>query len=131
MITNLSLNTHPDLHLKRHFRMDIPPSPTLAHQSVTINLPPSHFFLQIKPTLAAPLLQRHHKIFATAGISRLHNMRIPHDPQHPIFETRLNPGVNRIEIELIAALSSDAPKGPNGQDVEMEKITIFANLLRN
>lgn len=115
--------------------MDLPPSPTLAHQSITINLPPTHYYLQIQASLAAPLLERHYKIFATSGTQRLHNVpRVPGsllDPQYPNFEARLLPGVNRIEIELIAALSKGAPKGATGQDVEMEKITIFANLLRN
>lgn len=52
------------------------------------------------------------------------------DPRHPLFEARLLPGVNRIEIELIAALPKGAPKTASGQDVEMEKITVFANLMR-
>jgi hypothetical protein len=135
MITNLSLATHPGLNLSKHFRMDLPPSPTMAQQSITINLPSTHYYLQIKPTIAASLLERQYKLFVTSGTQRLHAMPTipghPVDPRHPLFEARLLPGVvNRIEIELIAALPRGAPKPTNGQDVEMEKITVFANLLR-
>lgn len=134
MITNLSLATHPGLNISRHFRMDLPPSPTLAQQSITINLPSTHYYLQIKPTIAAPLLDRQHKLFVTSGTQRLHGMpTIPGqvvDARQPLFEARLLPGVNRIEVELIAALPKGAVKAANGQDAELEKITVFANLLR-
>src|ERR1700733_11057542 len=134
MITNLSLATHPGLNISRHFRMDLPPSPSKAVQSITINLPSTHYYLQIKPTIAASLLERQYKLFVTSGTQRLHAMTtIPGhsvDPRHPLFEARLLPGVNRIEIELIAALPKGAPRPPNGSDVELEKTTVFANLMR-
>jgi hypothetical protein len=135
MITNLSLATHPGLNISKHFRMDLPPSPTMAQQSVTINLPSTHYYLQLKPTIAASLLERQYKLFVTSGIQRLHAMpTIPGhsiDPRHPLFEARLLPGVNRIEIELIAALPKGVPKPANGLDGEVEKIIVFANLMRS
>lgn len=106
----------------------------MAQQSITINLPSTHYYLQIKPTIAQSLLQRQHKLFVTSGSQRLHAVPlIPGhavDPTNPLFEARLLPGVNRIEIELIAALPKGAPKGPSGQDMELEKVTVFANLMR-
>lgn len=113
--------------------MDLAPSPTMAQQSITINLPSTHYYLQLKPTIAPLLLERQYKLFVTSGIQRLNAMPMPGqapDPRHPLFEARLIPGVNRIEIELIAALPKGATKPANGQDVEMEKITIFANLMK-
>ena len=134
MITNLSISTHPGLNITKHFRMDIPPSDTMAQQSVTINLPSTHYYLQIKPTIAPSLLERQHKLFFTLNTQRLHAMPlIPGHPvytRHPLFEGRLLPGVNRLEIELIAAIPKGAPKLANGLDTELEKITLFANLLR-
>ncbi|KFY16711.1 hypothetical protein V492_01147 [Pseudogymnoascus sp. VKM F-4246] len=134
MITNLHLSTHPGLHLTRHFHMDLPPSPTMTQQSITINLPHTHYYLQIKPTIADSLMERQHKLFVTSGTQRLVAMpQVPGQPvdhRNPLFEARLLPGVNRIEVELIAALSKGASKAANGQEVELEKVTIFANLLR-
>lgn len=135
MITNLSLATHPGLtHLTKHFKMDIPPSPTMTQQSVTINLPSSHYYLQIKPTISPFLLERQYKLFVTIGAQRLNALpTIPGhsiDTRHPLFEARLDTGVNRIEIELIAALPKGAAKLANGQDAELEKITVFANLMK-
>lgn len=40
------------------------------------------------------------------------------------------PGVNRIEVEMIAGPPRGAPKTAPGQDIELEKITVFVNLLR-
>jgi hypothetical protein len=135
MITNLSLATHPGLNISRHFRMDLPPSPTMAQQSITINLPSTHYYLQIKPTIAASLLERQFKLFITCGTQRLNAMpTIPGhsvDQRHPLFEARLLPGVNRIEVELIAALPKGSAKPVSGQEVELEKTTIFANLMRS
>jgi hypothetical protein len=51
------------------------------------------------------------------------------DSAQPLFEARLLPGVNRIEVEIIAALPK-ALKNSSGQEVELEKVTIFANLMR-
>ena len=135
MITNLNLATHPGLNITRHFKMDLPPSPTMAQQSVTIVLPHTHYYLQIKPTLAQSLHDRQYKLFVTSGSQRLHAMPLmpghAPDPRHPLFEARLLPGVNRIELELIAALPKGASKLAGSQDVELEKITIFANLLKD
>jgi hypothetical protein len=134
MFTNLTLATHPGLNIHRHFRLDLPPSATMTHQSVTINLPSSHFFLQIKPTISSALLPRQHKVFVTSGFQRLSAMPNtpgqPVDQSNPLFEARLKTGVNRIEIEIVAALPKGAPKPANGQDMEMEKITVYANLLQ-
>ncbi|OBT55789.1 hypothetical protein VE04_04289 [Pseudogymnoascus sp. 24MN13] len=134
MITNLHLSTHPGLHLTRHFHMDLPPSPTMTQQSITINLPHTHYYLQIKPTIANSLMERQHKLFVTSGTQRLVAMpQVPGQPidhKNPLFEARLLPGVNRIEVELIAALPKGASRAAIGQEVELEKITIFANLLR-
>ncbi|KAJ8058155.1 hypothetical protein OCU04_013010 [Sclerotinia nivalis] len=135
MITNLSIATHPRLNVSRHFHMDLPPSATLTQQSITINLPSTHYYLQIKPTIAQALLERQYKIFVTSGVTRLHAIPlIPNhgvDPRQPLFEARLLPGVNKIEVELIAALPKGTVKPAGGPDVEIEKITVFANLMRN
>ena len=133
MITNLSISTHPGLNISKHLRMNLPPSPTKTQQSVTINLPSSHYYLQIKPTIAPSLHERQYKLFVTSGTQRLHAIPIPGqglDNLNPLFEARILPGVNRIEVELIAALPKDAPKLANGQEVELEKFTIFANLMK-
>jgi hypothetical protein len=107
----------------------------MAQQSITINLPSTHYYLQIKPAIAASLLERQFKLFVTCGTIRLPAMpTIPGhsvDQRHPLFEARLLPGVNRIEVELIAAVPKVAAKPVSGQEVELEKITIFANLMRS
>lgn len=132
MITNLNLATHPGLNISRHFKMDIPASSTLTQQSITINLPTTHYYLQVNPVISPALLDRQHKVFVTCG-SRLHALPLingqPIDPQNAVYDARLHPGVNRIEVEIIAALPKGA-KPINGQDYETEKFTVFANLIK-
>lgn len=53
----------------------------------------------------------------------------PIDTRNSVYDIRLHPGVNRIEVEIIAALSKGA-KPINGQDYETEKIMVYANLMK-
>jgi hypothetical protein len=134
MITNLSISTHPGLNIPNHLRMNIPPSATKTQHSITINLPPTHYYLQLKPTIAPSLLDRQYRLFVTSGTHRLHAMPTipghPVDSRNPLFEARLSKGINRIEIELIASVPKGSTKATNGQEAELEKITVFANLMK-
>ena len=133
LISNLSISTHPGLKINHHFHLDIPPSSTQSQQSITISLPATHYYLRIVPTIAHNLNHRQSKLFVTANLQRLNP--IPQrpeeaDPRRPLYETRVSPGVNRIEVEMIAGPPRGAPKLGLGQEVELEKITVFANVLR-
>lgn len=133
LISNLSISTHPGLKIKHHFHLDVPPSPTQSQQSITINLPSTHYYLRIIPTIAHNLSHRQSKLFVTANLQRLNP--IPQRPEEadsrrPLYETRVSPGVNRIEVEMIAGPARGAPKLGSGQEIELEKITVFANVLR-
>lgn len=130
-VANLSISTHPGLNLDRHFHLDVPPSPTSTQQTMTINLPSTHFFIRICPTLAPNLGQRPHKVFVTANMQRLNP--IPQKPEEtdsrmPSYEARILPGVNRIEIEVVAGQTRGAPKIGLGQEYETEKVTVLAHL---
>ena len=134
LISNLTIATHPALKLDNHFHLDIPPSPTLSQQSVTITLPATHFCLEITPTITANLAHRQSKIFVTVNNSqRLHPRPMKAedmDSRRPLYDARVIPGVNRIDVEMIAGPPRGTPKVGTGQDIELEKITIFLNLLR-
>ncbi|KAL8932404.1 MAG: hypothetical protein Q9216_006853 [Gyalolechia sp. 2 TL-2023] len=133
LITNLSISTHPGLKIEKHFHLDVPPSPTTTQQSITITLPSSYYYLQLIPTLAPSVLHRPYKIFVTVNANRI--MSTPHRPEESdarksLYEHRVVPGMNRIEVELVAGTPRGAPKMGTGPDLEVEKITIFAHLMR-
>lgn len=134
LITKVTIATHPDLNIPRHFKMDVLPSPEMSQQSVTINLPSTHYYIQVSPIVARHVVNRQHKLFLTVNGQRLQSMpKIQGgvmDRESQVFVARLIPGVNRIELEIIAALPKGAVKGVNGSDVELEKFNIFANLLK-
>ncbi|KAI9880143.1 MAG: hypothetical protein M1830_005172 [Pleopsidium flavum] len=133
LISNLSISTHPGLKIDHHFHLDVPPSSTQSQQSITINLPSTHYYLRVVPTIAHNLSHRPSKLFVTANVQRLNpTPQRPEeaDPRQPLYETKVFPGVNRIEVEMIAGPPRGAPKSGAGQDVELEKITIFANVLK-
>ncbi|CAL8575273.1 hypothetical protein XPA_001208 [Xanthoria parietina] len=133
LIANLSISTHPGLKIDKHFHLDIPPSPTTTQQSITITLPSSHYFLQIVPTLTPSVIHRPFKTFVTVN-----NTRVPPTPQRPddsdvrkpLYESRVQPGMNRIDVEMVAGTPRGAPKVGTGPELEIEKITIFAHMVR-
>ncbi|KAI9850245.1 MAG: hypothetical protein M1838_005971 [Thelocarpon superellum] len=133
LISNLSISTHPGLKIPRAFHLDVPASPTACQQSVTINLPPTHYYLQFVPTIAPAMATRQTRLFFTAGAQRLNPMPQPPnqvDLRKPLYELKLMPGVNRIEVEMVAGPVRGTPKVGSGPDVELEKITVFVNLLK-
>lgn len=134
LIANLNISTHPGLNKDRPFQFNVPPSSIATQQSITINLPSSHFFLRIRPTLAPSLSIRPSKVFVTANMQRLNP--IPErpeetDPSRPLYEARVTTGIiNRIEIEVVAGTPRGTPKVGNGPEIETEKITLFVNLTK-
>ncbi|CAD6589031.1 MAG: hypothetical protein ASARMPREDX12_003568 [Alectoria sarmentosa] len=130
LIANLNVATHPGLNIKDHLSLDIPASLTHTQQSRTITVPCTHFFLRIAPTVSSSLMHRPSKTIVSCGNNRLEPTRQTGepDPRRPIYETRLVPGVNSIEVEIIAGPPRGAPKVGSGQDIEFEKITVFVHL---
>lgn len=130
LIANLNVSTHPGLNIKDHLSLDIPASPTHTQQSRTITVPYTHFFLRITPTVSSSLMHRPSKTIVSCGNNRLEPTRQTGepDPRRPVYETRLVPGVNSIEVEIIAGPPRGAPKVGSGQDIEFEKITVFVHL---
>ena len=82
------------------------------------------------PTVSASLIHRPSKTIVSCGNNRLEPTRQTGeaDPRSPVYETRLVPGVNSIEVEIIAGPPRGAPKVGSGQDIEFERITVFVHL---
>ncbi|KAK7545686.1 Bromodomain-containing protein [Phyllosticta citricarpa] len=131
LLPNIIINTHPQLNVPRPFRFNIPASPKLAQQSVTISLPGSHTSIQIQPHVPVALTQRPWRIFVTVNNTRINqvtNLETRGEKGRPVYEARMQPGVNRVDIEVIAATGSAGK--PKSEGVEIEKCTIFVNLMR-
>lgn len=136
------INTHPQLNVPRPFKFHIPASPRLTQQSVTVSLPSSHSSIQIQPHVPVALTQRPWRIFVIVNNTRVNQVpasleqqqssstAASRDKSRQVYETRLQPGVNRIDVEIVAASvpSPANPKAPEG--IEMEKCTVFVNLMR-
>ncbi|KAL2005009.1 hypothetical protein VTN00DRAFT_2859 [Thermoascus crustaceus] len=133
LIENVSIFTHPSLTLRQGFHLDIPSSPTASQQCVTINLPSSHNFISIRPSVAASTPQRQTKLVVSLGMQKV---QVPSqdrssDQTKPTYDIRLNTGVTKVDLEMIAGPSRGVPKsGPPGSDLEYERVTIYFNLLR-
>ncbi|KAI9785841.1 MAG: hypothetical protein M1816_008233 [Peltula sp. TS41687] len=148
LITNVNISTHPGLTLESHFRLDVPASDTATQHSVTMHLPASHYYLNIVPTLASGLATRPHVLVVTTAYGTQKIQALPHsDPRAPVYEIRLMAGVNRIDVEIVAALipaptpasSSASPQAgntkvssvPQDKDIDYERFTLFVNLMKN
>ncbi|KAI4217358.1 MAG: hypothetical protein LQ351_000667 [Letrouitia transgressa] len=134
LITNVSISTHPGLKIDKHFHLDIPPVAESTYQSITITLPSTHYYLRIVPTMTSQVSQRPFKIFVTVNNQRLNTIpQMPEssDQRKPVYESRFMPGVNRIEVEMVAGIPRGVPKIGTGPELEVEKFTIFAHLVKD
>ncbi|KAK8164438.1 Bromodomain-containing protein [Phyllosticta citrichinensis] len=132
LLPNITINTHPQLNVARPFKFNIPASPKLTEQSVTVSLPGTHTSIQIQPHVPVALTQRPWRIFVSVNNTRINqvtNLETRGEKGRPVYESRMQPGVNRIEIEVIAATASVAGK-PKSEGVDLEKCIIFVNLMR-
>ena len=128
LISNLNIRTHPELDTALKFEYNMTASSTLLQQSVTISLRKTQWRLLISPTLSTTLTQRPSKTFVTCNNRRLQALSQEGvDHGRPVYEHKLMPGTNTIEIEVIAGMPRGAPKIGNGPDVELEKFTVFAH----
>jgi hypothetical protein len=128
LVPKITIATHPNLNLPKPLKLAISPHPTLSQQSRTMTLPSSHYFLQISPTISKGLsFGRPYKMFVTVNNIRLTQRDTLQDGflRTHVYETSLAQGVNRIEIEVVA--SKDQAK----EGLDVEKVTVFANLLRS
>lgn len=77
-------------------------------------------------------MHRPSKTIVSCGNNRL--VQVPQaeepDPRRLIHETRIVPGVNSIEVEVIAGPPRGALKVGSGQEIEYEKFTVFVHLQR-
>jgi len=100
---------------------------------MTVMLPASQYYLQIKPTVSNALLSgRQYKLFVMINGQRVNASTKPHmnsesiatAERKPAYDVSLNPGVNRIEVEIAAVTG-------RGGTLEIEKVNVFVNLTRN
>ena len=127
LITNLTISTHRELEISDHFHLVVPASTTATQQSITINLPSTHYQLQIVPTVNPNVAHRPSKLFVTNNTMRLKPSNTT-DMHKQMYDARLLPGVNRVEVELIAGPQRGSLKSL-GPEIELEKITLFINIL--
>ncbi|KXL41344.1 hypothetical protein M433DRAFT_139084 [Acidomyces richmondensis BFW] len=131
----VTVSTHPQLAIPKRFSLSITPHATLAHQSTTITLPTSHYFLQIAPTISKQLsMGRPYKMFVTVNGTRLNQrdtqFHVDTGKRTHVYEGSLAQGVNRIEVEVAASKLDAGNEDGNGKGLDVEKVTVYANLMR-
>ena len=130
LFTNLNITARPGTNNSRNFTLDIPASSERTHQSRAITLPSQYRQIRIVPTLSPSLLQRPSKTFVTCNAHRLSaTAQLELDQMKPVYDCNLLPGVNTIEVEVIAGLPRGFAKSAgSGSDIEIEKTTVFAHV---
>lgn len=129
LLADVKIATHPQLKIPVPFSLSIPPHATLSHQSTTITLPSSHYFVQVSPTISKQLSAGlPYKVFVTVNGTRLTQRDTVFDAagtgrRTHVYEGSLAQGVNRVEVEVAAAKD-------NGTGLNVEKTTVYVNLMR-
>lgn len=129
----VTLSTHPQLrNISKPYSLAITPHAALSQQSTTITLPSTHYYLQIAPTISRDLsMGRAYKMFVTVNGTRLTQrdtqFHADTGKRTHVYEGSLAQGVNRIEVEVAAAKIGE---NSEGKGLDVEKLTVFANLLR-
>ena len=133
LITELRVQTHNSLGVEQPFYLQIPPSPTLTQQSVTISLPSTHYCLIITATFPPVKLGHTEKYFLTLNARQVQPSTMRTDiPGYKQVQWEVKPNtqiVNRIEVERITAPIRGAPRIGVGLEIEFEKTTILMNYL--
>ncbi len=129
----LVITTHPSAQVENKLVTTFTASVTEYQQEVVVNMPLSHFRLQLKPQVA-PFLETEHrewKLNVIHDTTRLFPSSVSFDKRgEPIFDVTLRYGINRVEVTLVAALPR-GEKAPNGLNMEMERFVIHMNLLKH
>jgi len=130
LLPSVTVASHPQLKVSKPFSMAIPPHATLSLQSTTITLPSQHYFLQISPTISKQLsMGRPYKMFVTLNGTRLNQrdtqFHADTGKRTHVYEGSLAHGVNRVEVEVVAAKQEGDGKG-----LDVEKVTVYANLMK-
>ncbi|KAF2750793.1 Bromodomain-containing protein [Sporormia fimetaria CBS 119925] len=146
LIPKVTITTAPTLNLPKPFTMTIPAHKQKMVQSITINLPPSHSHLQITPYLPVALDGRPWRSFYTLN-GKLYSESLRTYPSQgvngvapgyeqgrkkgePLYDAKLQPGVNRVEVEVIAEKKGKHESKDPKEAVEIERCVIFVNLMR-
>ncbi|EMC95472.1 hypothetical protein BAUCODRAFT_578217 [Baudoinia panamericana UAMH 10762] len=135
LLPSVTVSTHPQLPIPKRFSTSIPAHDHLSTQSTTITLPNSHYFLQIAPTISKQLsMGRPYKLFVTLNGVRLNQRDTQFDAQTGrrthVYEGSLMQGVNRLEVEVAASKVEGGEKGREKEGLDVEKVTVFANLMK-
>ncbi|KAH7027433.1 Bromodomain-containing protein [Microdochium trichocladiopsis] len=131
LMSKLVINSHPGLPVDNNLHVSFPASATEFQQDITVNAPPTHFRLQLRPHIASFLEaeQREWKLHVMHDQQRLYPSAPYEKRNEPVFDATMRYGANRIEVSLVAALPQ-GETGPNGLNMELEKFTINYNLQR-
>jgi chromatin structure-remodeling complex subunit RSC4 len=128
LIRNVEILTHASLPLRSDFCLDIPPSPLVSQQIITVHLPPSHSLLTVRLRLAVSTPHRQVKVVAFVGTQRLHPSG---EASSLSYDIHLHPGMVKVDFEAIAGPARGIPKSSvPGSDIDYERVTLFFNLLR-
>ncbi|KAI0410174.1 Bromodomain-containing protein [Xylaria palmicola] len=133
LMPRLFITTHPSLLVENKLMMAFTASATEYQQEIVVNVPLSHFRLQLRPQVAAFLESEHRewKLNVIHDTARIYPSTVPFDRRgEPVFDVTLRYGINRLEVTLIAALPQ-GERAPNGLNMELERFVVHCNLLKH
>lgn len=138
LLPAITLTAHPNLHVPDPYIGTVRSDLEVLVHSKTIHIAPTHHYIQIVPHLPIANTTRPYRLWVTINHMRVSEINRPIGPNgierekekgRPLYEAKLNPGVNRVEVEVFAA-PPPPKKGEQEGPPMWEKCTIFLNLTK-
>lgn len=133
LISRITVQTHPHAQSSDPFKAIILPDQYETQTTATVNIPPGHSRICVAPYLPQFLNERQYGLWALMDKQPLKQAVHPLPgqlSQERVFEVLLHPGVNVLELHVVAAIPQE-DRAPEGPEVEIEIITVLANVLKS
>lgn len=95
-----------------------------------MELPPTHYYLRVIPTLAHIPSDRQHKLVVKLRGNTLTAKTSEADPTRPVYDMRILPDiVNDITVDRLAVPARRTPN--DSQYIELERVTVFVHITKD
>lgn len=141
LLQDLQVMTDPSVRHSNPMSVTSMPQDQFCQRAITLNLAPSHRQLRLEPTFHQSLEAsggRPYRVFCTVNGNRLQPVPLSAGSNKLAYTVSLVPGMNRIEMEVVAAKDKSAEEKEHQgtltrsktTELDIERCSVFAHSLK-